>query len=203
MLVLSPKTCSWGASWVSLRVRSSKVGVSLPWWHLWVWDNPLGVGQGWGHDTEGGIWGGSPEGCPQGTRDVCRNPLFPQPGDTRGSWKALGAQTLQPEGQHVSTNHPECPFSMAWCHLRGRPRCWWLPGLLMGVSSVGPRARGSPGLGSGAGRKPFPGRNSATSTPPPAAWPRIHIPIFDPLSPPRGVLTLFMTIPDPGGEHRP
>lgn len=59
-----PKTCSWGASWVSLRVRSFKVGVSSPRWHLWVWDNPLGDGQGWGRDTQGRIWGG--RGCPKG-----------------------------------------------------------------------------------------------------------------------------------------
>lgn len=124
----------------------------------------------------------------QGTPgDICRNPLLPKPGDNgagHGCWEALGAQTLQPEGQHVSTNHPECPFSIAWCHLRGRPRCWWFPGVLMGVSSVGARARGSPRLASGAGRKRFLGWNSATFTPPAVAWPWIHPPIFDPLLPP-------------------
>lgn len=125
--------------------------------------------------------------APQGTRDIYTKPILPQPGDTRaghGCWEALGTQTLQPEGQHVSTNHPECPLSRAWCHLMGTPRCWWLPGVLMGVSSVGPCARGSPGPGSDAGRKPFPGRNSATSTPPAVAWPWTHLPTFDPLPPP-------------------
>lgn len=51
-----PQNLLWGASWVSLRVRSSKVGVSSPWWQLWMWDNPLG-------DRQGGIWD---ERCPEG-----------------------------------------------------------------------------------------------------------------------------------------
>jgi len=96
-----------------------------------------------------------------------------------------------------------------WCHLGMQPVTrqwggqpyWGLLGLLMGLSSVGPccphgpRARGSPGLGSGAGRKPSPGRTSAMSMPPVephvVAWPWTRPSISDPLPSSEGFLTLF------------
>ncbi|XP_059724141.1 uncharacterized protein LOC132338500 isoform X2 [Haemorhous mexicanus] len=59
-----PQNLLLGATWVSLRVRSFRVGVSSPWWHLWVCGNPFGDREGWGHDIQGGIWGG--KGCPEG-----------------------------------------------------------------------------------------------------------------------------------------
>lgn len=153
-----------------------------------VWGKPKpGVAVGYGNvEILWDMWEKGTSAAQVGSSLRPAKPLFPRPGDvgTRfWSRAALGTQTLQPkpvpgQQQRVSTacrGHlgPRGRFGGLVSPPATQPDVWEPFGAVVLMvfppppgprCPHGPRAGGSPGLGSGVGRELSPGRTSATST---------------------------------------